>query len=304
MGKFLGAAYVITGKLVDTGGAYRYRLAVIHVESAKHEVFLRKDRGLFAILQKTPEVSRAASYGGAGSSTPSTAGTFLDRGLMFASREDYDLAMEDFTEAIRLDSGSAIAYVLRGKALMASLSGGEDFYDIAFRGGPKKDAQIERIDEAIADYHQGIKLDPQFAMAYLMRGYAYDEKGDRDRAIADYTQAIKLDPNDAKAYFARGRTYWINADYARVHAVFNQTPRGDIYRIKSQYNNAIRDLNKAIRLDPNFACAYAFRGDAYYYKGDYARALADLEKAISLESYLDTWLDTRVKDLLREIRGN
>ncbi|MDR1095275.1 MAG: CsgG/HfaB family protein, partial [Spirochaetaceae bacterium] len=43
IGKFLGAQYVITGQLVDTGGEYRYRLNGINVETAAHEISARLD---------------------------------------------------------------------------------------------------------------------------------------------------------------------------------------------------------------------------------------------------------------------
>ena len=44
---------------------------------------------------------------------------------------------------------------------------------------------------------QGIKLNPDYAGAYFLRGNAYNAKEDYDHAIADYTQAIKLDPDNA-----------------------------------------------------------------------------------------------------------
>ena len=91
IGKFLGARYVITGQLVNTGGRYRYRLNGINVATAIHESSTRLDvrndrrfQDLFAALQKAAPAVRTASYGGA--SGPKTAGTFLDRGITFASR--------------------------------------------------------------------------------------------------------------------------------------------------------------------------------------------------------------------------
>ncbi len=45
------------------------------------------------------------------------------------------------------------------------------------------------------------------AGAYNNRGAAYQKKGKVDRAIADYTQAIRLKPNFATAYNNRGVAY-------------------------------------------------------------------------------------------------
>ncbi len=54
-------------------------------------------------------------------------------------------------------------------------------------------------DQAIADYNQAIKLNPNYAEAFYGRGTAYQKKGQNDQAIADYDQAIKLNPNLAAA---------------------------------------------------------------------------------------------------------
>jgi tetratricopeptide (TPR) repeat protein len=42
------------------------------------------------------------------------------------------------------------------------------------------------------------------AIAYSIRGGAYQAEGDSDRAIEDFTKAIEINPQDAKAYVRRG----------------------------------------------------------------------------------------------------
>ncbi|MDR0602537.1 MAG: tetratricopeptide repeat protein, partial [Treponema sp.] len=190
IGKFLGARYVVTGELVDLGRRCRYRLNGINVQTARHESSTRLDvrndgdfQELSAALQKAPpQAVRTASCGAADASTPQTAGTFLDRGIAFASRKDYEAAIADFSRAIALDPQNKIAYRDRGEA----------YYS-------KGD-----YDRAIADFGQAIRLDPADAVAYNNRGLVYRAKWDYDRAIADYTQAIRLDPADAAAYINRG----------------------------------------------------------------------------------------------------
>jgi tetratricopeptide (TPR) repeat protein len=120
--------------------------------------------------------------------------------------------------------------------------------------------EIGDLDRAIADYTQAIRLDPNLAVAYILRGNAYSEKGNIDQDIADCTQAIRIDPNLTVAYYSRGNGYLLKRDY----------------------NRAIADYTQAIHLDPNFANVYSTRGYAYYNKGDYDRAIADFTQAILL----------------------
>jgi tetratricopeptide (TPR) repeat protein len=50
-------------------------------------------------------------------------------------------------------------------------------------------------DEAIKDCTEAIRLNPRYALAYLVRGRAYDNKGVHDAALWDRSRAIALDPS-------------------------------------------------------------------------------------------------------------
>ena len=47
----------------------------------------------------------------------------------------------------------------------------------------------------------------QQAIDACNRGIAHDERGEYDNAIADYTEALRRNPNDALAYYNRGMAY-------------------------------------------------------------------------------------------------
>ncbi|GHT84011.1 hypothetical protein FACS1894137_06500 [Spirochaetia bacterium] len=308
IGKFLGASYVITGQLVKAGDRYRYRLAGINVETAVQEsstrLNVRSDRAFQSLLAdaRNAQLTMAtADYGESTSAPPKTAGTFLDRGILFASRGDYEMAIADFSEAIQLNNTLASAYRLRGRALFGSVAEdvtiGENFSGIVFmlRKGNITNDQKAIYDRAIADFTQAIRLDPNDAGAYCERGNAYVDKQDYDRAIADYNQAIRLDPNHTFAYNNRGSAYDAKQDYDRAIADYNQAirldpndasaynNRGNAYLNKQDYDRAIADYNQAIRLDPNNALVYNNRGFAYFNKQDYDRAIADFNQAIRID---------------------
>ena len=68
------------------------------------------------------------------------------------------------------------------------------------------------VDQDIAKYTEAIRLDPNNADAYTVRGVAYIQKKDYDRAIADCTEALRLNPNIADEYRKRGFAYYDKGD--------------------------------------------------------------------------------------------
>ena len=194
----------------------------------------------------------------------------FDRGRAAENAKNYDQAIKEYTEAIRLDSNYASAYYNRGLAYFN-----------------KKD-----YDRAITDSSQAIQLGPT-ASRYIIRGLAYDNKKDYDRAIADYTESIKLEPT-ALGYYNRGVVYGNKKDYDNAIADYTEAikldpnykdaynNRGLAYLSKKDYDRAIADYDQAIKLEPN-ASRYNNRGVAYFNKKDYARAIADYEAALRLD---------------------
>ncbi len=120
--------------------------------------------------------------------------------------------------------------------------------------------QQGRYDEAIEEYTEAIRLDPQYALAYHNRGFAYDDLGQLERAIQDYDEAIRLNPQWAEAYNNRGWTY----------------------EEMGQYELAIEDYTEAIRLNPQYALAYANRAGAYTLLDMDSMAEQDFNRAVEL----------------------
>jgi tetratricopeptide (TPR) repeat protein len=266
----------------------------------KHQFRIVSVRGTAVVLALVFIATYASTgTGNGGENAPPTAGTLLDRGIMFAMEGDYEKAIEEFTEAITLEPDLHEAYMLRGRALVASVSDvirvDENFSGILIfnfkTSNRERQAGYER---AMADFSQAIKLEPNSAQAYRERGVIYQEQGDSKRANADYSQAIKLDPNDTFAYIGRGLTYGAERDFGQSMADLNQAIkldpndafayiwRGTMYSANGDLDQGIVDFNQAIILEPNNDIAYALRGFLYAMKGEDDRAIADLNQVIRI----------------------
>jgi tetratricopeptide (TPR) repeat protein len=203
-----------------------------------------------------------------------TSSAFNSRGTAYFNRRDYDRAIKEFDEAIRLDLNYANAFYNRGSAYQSKgdYDRAINDYDEAIRLNPRDAAffsnrggayQVKReFDRAINDYDEAIRLDPKEAAFFSNRATAYRSKGQNDRAIRDYGEAIRLDPKNA--------TFLLN--------------RAAALQDKREFDRAIEDYDEAIRLNPRYANALCSRGVAYHNKGEYERAIMDYDDAIGVNS--------------------
>src|SRR5262249_15654294 len=99
---------------------------------------------------KPPEARPAPGAAAASPDPRSDARRFYERATECARQGRYDQAVENHTEALRLDPTFAAAYAGRGWAY----------------------AQQNHFDRAIKDCTQAIRHDPTCAQAYLNRGWA------------------------------------------------------------------------------------------------------------------------------------
>lgn len=203
VGRNLAAKMVITGEFIDIGNKeYRYRANAIHVEgdhasSARFNVNAdARLQNRIAALSKQNTNVRTVDYdeddekpdrqrGVSEHKTPQSAGEFLDRGITFKRNNEYDKAIVEFTEALKLDPKMAAAYYNRGISYYFN----KDY------------------DKAIEDYSQAIKLNSNYSAAFTWRGIAYDNKGEYDKAIESLSQAIRLNSNDKWSYYNRAKVY-------------------------------------------------------------------------------------------------
>ena len=116
---------------------------------------------------------------------PKDAKFYIDRGIAYAEKGQFDQAVDDFTKALEIDPKSADTYYYRG---IAYVNKGQFHW-------------------AIDDFTKALEIDPKSADAYYYRGIAHANKSQHDQAISDYTKALEIGPKDAGAYYYRGIAY-------------------------------------------------------------------------------------------------
>jgi tetratricopeptide (TPR) repeat protein len=238
---------------------------------------------------------------------PRTAHDFLDRGDRRLGTGRHDLAIRDYTEALRLDPSSSQAKVGRGHAFLAKKdyqTAMGDFND-ALRQDPESVRAyvgrgacytgLARYAEAIADVSQAIRREPDKAPWYDQRATAYKRTRQYGLALADLERAVQLDPDNFAFHGRRGEVYSIFKRYKEADADLMISVKaepqnrewflelGRVY-INSQHYEAALNLNTvAIRVNGTEPGYYNNRGVAYRELNRLDDALADFNKAIELK---------------------
>jgi tetratricopeptide (TPR) repeat protein len=187
---------------------------------------------------------------------------FNNLGNAYFAKGDFDQAIENFSEAIKLSPQFNVAFNNRANAYVA-----------------KKD-----YGRAIEDFNEAIRLNPghitgvdlpepfDYSIAFTNRGFAYASLNDYDHAIRDFDEAIRLKSHDSNLFFDRGAAY--NA-------------RGD-------YDSAIVSFNKALQINPKNAYALYSRAIAKRNKDDVEGAQADAAAALQIDPKIADELEAKV----------
>jgi tetratricopeptide (TPR) repeat protein len=116
--------------------------------------------------------------------------------------------------------------------------------------------QIQNYNTSITQYEQCILRNPRFIPAHFNLAFARSEMISFINSLGDYSSVVKIKEDKD---------------------VYDNQPKSsqDI-----DYNDAISDYNKVIRLDPSFSFAYYNRGTLKAYMKDFEEAMDDFDKAI------------------------
>lgn len=214
---------------------------------------------------------------------------YRNRGLAYSYARDFDRAIADLEQSIKLDPKPAITHLSLGNVFAAK-------GDMA---------------RAIASVDRAIELDPKYASAYNVRGIMLDRTGAYDRAIADLVKATELNPTEPRFFnslcwtrAAKGRDLeQALADCNKAIAMLPEgqngyvlNSRGTVQFKLGAYDKAIGDFSAAIAQNPQDADSLYARGIARLRAGDRSGGAADVAAAKLINPEVaDPWTVVGVK---------
>jgi serine/threonine-protein kinase len=298
VGRELGVAAVLTGRIVQRGDALSIRAELVDARDDTHLWGEEYNRRLSDILAVQEEIARDIS----GKLRQRLTGQEKKRltkrytenveayGLYLKGRyhwnkrtgEDIQKGIGYFQQAIEKDPTYALAY-----------AGLADSYVILneYAGLPSR----ETFPKANAAALKALEIDDTLAQAHATLASVYDSfNWDFSSAEKEFRRAIELDPKYPTAHHwysllltARGRHEQAIAESERAYELDPLSPiisstRAFVFYNARQYDRAIEMARKTLELDKGLGWAHVILGLALEQEKMYPEAIAELEEAVRL----------------------
>ncbi|XP_019573938.2 tetratricopeptide repeat protein 6 [Rhinolophus sinicus] len=235
-----------------------------------------------------------------------TLNTLINRGLIYKELEQYSFALEDFKQAalisktnVSLCQATAMCYH-RNKEFEEAVH----FFTWALNIDPCfLDAYIgrgnsymeyghdEATKQAQKDFLRALHFNPTYTKARISLGYNLQAQGKFQKAWNHFTIAIEVDPKSYLAYEGRAMVCLQMGDnFAAIQDINTAikinttaeflTNRGVTYEFMGQQQNAMKDYQAAISLNPTYSLAYYNAGNVYFRHRQYSQASDYFSKAL------------------------
>lgn len=149
--------------------------------------------------------------------------------------------------------------------------------------------------------------DPSNPELYNKRSRLYIQYKQFDEAIGDAKRAIRLDSSMADYFVTLGDVYFAQNKTRQTKEILERTVQkfpentealmklSELYFIVKQYQKAIENINKALKINENIARAYYLKGSIYRESGDTSKAVSSLETAVEQDNnFTDAFYDLGV----------
>ena len=186
--------------------------------------------------------------------------------------EDYQGALRDCNAAIERNPFSPGCYYARG---------------YIYR-------QLNRLEEAEADYTEALRFSPENRTYMLLRADTRAQMKHYDAALEDISQMLKREPQSASVWGEKGHISILKKDTLTALEAFEKASQYDKTNpavwsalgvtnlMLNREDEAYVQLTQAINLGSKWAGDYINRGIIHYHRHNYRGALSDYDQAVKI----------------------
>jgi tetratricopeptide (TPR) repeat protein len=244
------------------------------------------NEGLNNLLENNPSVAES-DFSKVIETDPKIWQAYYYRSICFKQLEKFPQARKDIEHVLKTQPSLYEGHLELGKILQLT------FY----------------MKEAESSFDKAIKIAPEKATAYYLKGNIQLLQKDKKSAAVSYHACLK---NDNSFHDAQMRLGLLEDKIDATVPYFNIVLQTDslnrhallirsILTFKSNQQQCLSDLNKLVRVSPGNLMALYLRGHLLTDREDYTRAFSDFRKVIK-ETYADdntfkgkqTWLDKKI----------
>ena len=182
---------------------------------------------------------------------------YFEKGKSYFNRKQYNQAIAEFQEAVKIAPNFKIAHRYLGEA---------HFKLGDLKTAEKKAREALRIDDA---YESASKLLVKIKQKHKEHGDDYQNRKAYTEAVKSYLQAIRIDDLQA-----------IRIDDKYKDAYNNL---GTVYRKMQEYSKAKNVYQQAINIDKRCHVAHTYISIVYLEIGEYTKAVSSLKRAIEIK---------------------
>lgn len=196
------------------------------------------------------------------------------------SNEDCEAAMHNFKNAIELDPHFALAHSGLGAC----------YANRVFKGI----GDAEDYTYAESAFSKAFMYDPNVPEARVLMVMIYMARGEKKKARAEIELLHKQFPNDAPLYFVKGVMHRLDGEYEESLKSFEKLSRLDpaalavsaynrsrIFLYRGDYDQALKELDRGAKAEPNHPIVKIFRSVTLFYRDDKQEGIELMEKVLS-----------------------
>jgi serine/threonine protein kinase/tetratricopeptide (TPR) repeat protein len=202
------------------------------------------------------------------------------------AREDLNAAINHFERATELDPRFALAHSGLGAAYANRVIKGS--------GSPEDYARAEEA------FIRALEIEPTLIEARMHMVFIFLSRGEKEKARAEAERLCREAPNDVGVHFVRAMIHRLDGEYDEAlreydrmlrlnpaEAVVVSYNRARIFMYQGRYDDALLALARGSALEPDHPLIKTFRALIHYYRGELKVAADTLREVLARHPQMD-----------------